>query len=87
MQYMAVKRFVSTAPDAGRQTAIRLGNQPAFSASNNRFETSATCLDCCLSHSICDGVKGWFTMENLGFELGEAVEAMSDAFSPKDVEG
>ena len=64
-----------------------LDDQSAFSASNNRFETSATCFDCCLSHSICDGVNGWFTTENLGFEFGEAVEAMSDAFSPEDVEG
>ena len=28
---------------------------------NRRFETAATCFDCCLSQEILDGGKGWLT--------------------------
>ena len=44
----------------GKRSGIERGRRSAFptqpfASSNRRFETAATCLDCCLSQEILDG--------------------------------
>jgi hypothetical protein len=54
-------RLVSREGAKGRRMTDGANLQPLLVAPNRRFETSATCFDCCLSQEILDGGNGWLT--------------------------
>ena len=63
----------------------QLRDQP-FPSPNRRFETSATCLNCCLSQEIPDGGNGWLTGQVAGFDVGETVDSLTEPVLPELVE-
>ena len=50
---------------------------------DRRPKASATSLDCCLSQSISDGVKGWLTTKDTAFEFGEVLKPVTELSLPE----
>ena len=53
----------------------------------NCRQVCATRLLCRFSHAISDRVNRWLTSEIGGFDIGEAVEPMTEGVPPEDFEG